>query len=242
MTTRRITLAALSAVSVIALSGGLPVAAQTAGDAPAHVFSILPVKPEALSGFLPVIRANAAASREEPGNISFDVFQNEEGGSDILLFESWKSREAHNEHLQLPHLKAVEARAGTDFSGNITSVWVSDVPGLPAHARKPIPDGATTRNVLVRLRVKPEARDTFLKAFAEVIPASRAAPGNYVFDLYQETDDPNGFFLFERWQSVAAHEAHLGQPYSKTLDEVLPGTLAQPIERYLARDAAPASR
>ncbi|MBB3808562.1 putative quinol monooxygenase [Pseudochelatococcus contaminans] len=206
---------------------------------PAHVFNILPLKPGALETFLPVMQANAKASREEPGNISFDAFQGEDGSDQILLFESWKDRAAHNAHLELPHLKAVETRAATDFSGTPTSVWVIDVPGLPGHERPSIPDAGTTRNVIVRLNVKPEARDTFINGFAEVIPQARSAPGNYIFDLYQEAENPNGFVLLERWESAAAHEAHLGQPYSQKLDGIVPDTLAQPPERYLLRDVAP---
>lgn len=233
MMTRRTALAGIAAVAILTV--GMPALAQD--STAAHVFNILPLKPDAREGFLPLMQTNARASREEAGNISFDAFESEDGRGDaLLLFESWKSRNAHNEHMQLPHLKAVETAAGSALSGTPTSIWVIDVPGLPPHARKPIPDAETTRNVVVRLRVKPEGRNAFVEGFREVIPQARSARGNYVFDLYQEAGDPNGFVLVERWQSVAAHEAHLGQAYSKKLDGIVPGTLAQPPERYLLRD------
>ncbi len=232
MITRRTALAAIAAVPALRLSG-----TASAQSAPAaHVFNILPVKPDALAGFLPVMQANAKASRSEAGNISFDVFQSEEGGNSLFLFESWKTRDAHKAHMQLPHLKAVEQKAATDVAGTPTSVWVTDVPGLPAYLRKPVPDAATTRNVIVRLWVKPEGRAAFVNGFAEVIPQSRAAPGNHAFDLFQEADDPNGFVLFERWKDVASHEKHLGQAYSKKLDGIVPGTLSRTPERHLLRD------
>lgn len=235
MITRHILIAALAAVSGVSMS--LHAFAQETSAA--HIFNILPLKAGALETFLPVMQANAEASREEAGNISFDVFQGEDGSDTLLLFESWQDRAAHSAHLELPHLKAVEARAGSDFAGTPTSVWVVDVPGLPGHERPSIPNAGSTRNVIVRLHVKPEARETFVNGFAEVIPQARSAPGNYIFDLYQETDNANGFVLLERWESVAAHEAHLGQPYSQKLDGIVPDTLAQPPERHLLRDVAP---
>lgn len=246
---RRYTLCGLAAIQMLAFISPLPAHARQqstpAADTQyteheaAHVFTILQIRPDALRDFLPVMQANAAGSRQESGNISFDVFQGEDGGDGLLLFESWNNRAAHSRHMTLPHFKAVGARENTDFTSSPVSIWVKDVPGLPGHIRKPIPNAATTRNVIVRLRVKPEQRDTFLKGFAEVIPQARSAPGNYIFELYQDVDAPNSFVLLERWQSVAAHEAHLAQPYSKKLDGIIPATLAGQPERHLLRDAAP---
>ncbi|MCG2842591.1 antibiotic biosynthesis monooxygenase [Sandaracinobacter sp. RS1-74] len=233
MITRR-TMIAAAAVPVLGLHGRL--AAQV--TAPAHVFTLLPIRADAFATFLPVMQANARASRKEPGNIAFDVFQPEDDTPTLILFESWRSRAAHAEHMTLPHLKAVEAQASASLAGQPDTVWLIDVPGLPAFVHTPVPAAATTRNVIVRLKVKPHARPTFIKAFAEVIPQARAAPGNHLFDLHQEADDGNSFLLLERWASVASHEAHLGQPYSLKLDGIVPGTLAQPPERYLLRDVA----
>lgn len=235
MITRRAAVAGLATVSTLGPSLG----ARGAQEVPAaHVFNLLPIKSNAMAAFLPVMQANAKASRLEVGNISFDVFQEESGGNSLLLFESWKSRDAHNHHMTLPHLKAVEQKAATDFGGEPVTVWVTDIAGLPGHQRKAIANAGTTRNVIVRLRVKPDARATFIQAFGEVIPQARSAPGNHVFDLYQEVDVRDAFVVFERWQDTASHESHLGQPYSKKLDGILPGALQGKPERYLLRDVA----
>lgn len=234
MITRRTAVAGMASLPVI----GLPGIAAAQQNPAVHLFNVLPIKPGAVPAFLAVMQANAKASRRESGNISFDVFQGEDGSNSLLLVESWKSRGAHDEHMTLPHLKAVEQKAATDFAGQPISIWIADVPGLPGHVRKEIPNAATTRNVVVRLRVKPDSRATFLQALADVIPPSRSAPGNHTFDLYQEADDPNRFVVFERWQDVASHEKHLAQPYSTKLDGILPATLDGKPERHLLRDVA----
>jgi Uncharacterized conserved protein len=110
---------------------------------------------------------------------------------------------------------------------------------VPPHERPEIPEAETTRNVLVRFQVEPQSRQAFVDAFAEAIPQARAAPGNHIFDLYQEADNPNGFVLLERWDSVASHMAHLGQPYSRRADSVVFSVLAAPAVDLHLSDVAP---
>lgn len=239
---RRLWLVPLAA----AASAGAPALAQQPGAdaAPVTLFNILPIKAAALTQFLPVMQANAQASRKEAGNLSFDVFQPEEGGPVLYLFERWASQPALDTHLAQPNLKAVEQRAATDFDGSATSLRLTAVQGLGAEARKPFAAGAAagSRNVIVRLAVKPDQEQTFIDALTEVTPHARRAPGNHAFELYRVEGQPQTYVLFERWDSAAAHEAHLGQDYSKRLDAVLPATLAAPVDagsRFLVKDVAP---
>ncbi|WP_061288016.1 putative quinol monooxygenase [Azotobacter vinelandii] len=214
-----------------------------AGDKPVTLFNILPLKPEAFPAFLPVMQANASASRREQGNFSFDVFQPEDGAPRLYLFERWAGQAALDKHMTQPNLKAVLQRADSDLAGEASSLRLSAVPGLGADARKPFATAAAagSRNVIVLLSVKPEREQTFLEALAEVTPHARRAPGNHAFELYAVESQPRTYLLFERWDNAASHEAHLAQDYSKRLDAVLPGTLAAPVgaaNRFLVKDVA----
>ncbi|WP_293613302.1 putative quinol monooxygenase [Ponticaulis sp.] len=89
--------------------------------------------------------------------------------------------------------------------------------------------------------MKPEYTDALIEAFLDVTPDSRGAPGNIRFDLYQAIEAPNTLVLFERWENVAAHEAHLAQDYNAPVSAVMADALEEPLSpatRILAVDAS----
>ena len=216
--------------------------AETAPEAQqVALFSILPIRADAESVFLPVMLGNVQRSREEPGAIGFDVFQPEAGGSTLYLFERWRDAAAVERHFATPNLQAVERALPAALGGEAVSLTLKEVPPYGTAQRRPPADPAASRNVIVRLQVRPEREQAFLDALAEVTPHARSAPGNAAFELYRVEDQPQHYVLFEHWDDAQSHEAHLVQPYSKALDAVLPGTLAAPIDersRFLVRDIA----
>lgn len=72
------------------------------------------------------------------------------------------------------------------------------------------PDGYVT--VLWRARAK-AGREADLKAFitAAVTP-SRNDPGNIDYEAHEVVGDPGAFVIYERWESRAHLDAHLGAP------------------------------
>ncbi|MFC3691455.1 putative quinol monooxygenase [Chenggangzhangella methanolivorans] len=230
MRTRRAFLAGAALAATIVIQFGAPARADapTTTTGEMQIFAAIPVKPQEMDGFLAVMKENVRGSRKEPGNVSFDAFQSEAGGDAIYLFERWKDRAAFETHMTLPHLKAVVAKAGTAAAGAPTERFLTETAPLRGAAPKPVANPGSSRNVAVVPHVKPQERETFLKAFAEVMPQARAAPGNLAFDLHEDMRARNVFVLFERWTDVASHEAHLGQDYSKKLDGIVPATLSRP--------------
>lgn len=235
--------ALLAGVGVLALAactqeGPAAPRDMASGAEPVLMFNTLPVRAQALDGFLPVMRANVAASRQEAGNLSFDVYQREEGGSDLFLFERWESPAALDAHMQTPHLRAVADAASTALGEPEQSVRLREI-SEPAPWREPS-DAATTRNLIVSLSVRPERREEFVAALLGTVAPSRAAPGNLVFDVYEDVNDPNTLVILERWTSVVAHEAHLTQPYNEPLNAIFEQSLAAPLAegRRLLRDVS----
>lgn len=216
------------------------VPAEPAATSQITLSSVIRLEPEAFDGFLATMRANAGHARSEPGAISFDVFQPEDGSPTLVLFERWADPAALDAHMQQPTLKAVLAALPEATSTAPTDLALAEVPPSGADSRRQPADPASSRNIIVHLSVKPEREADFLAAWAEVIPQARQAPGNAVFELYRDTAAAQRYVLLERWDSVAAHEAHLAAPYSRKLDAVLPDTLAAPIvdgeNRFVLRD------
>jgi quinol monooxygenase YgiN len=59
--------------------------------------------------FLPLMRANAAASlAEEPGCLRFDVLLPEDDPQEVFLYEVYTDAEAFAAHLAAPHFRAFD--------------------------------------------------------------------------------------------------------------------------------------
>lgn len=206
---------------------------------PLHLFVAIPLKDFAAEPMLPLMLHNVRESRKEPGNISFDAFFIDESPKTILLFESWRNDAALEAHNETMHLQGVRAAFGagdlTPPGASRTLVKMRGVAARPAYTRPNIPDPAATRNIFVHFHVLPDRRDEFIATFAAMIPQARKAPGNYIYELHQSIADPNEFVLFERWASVATHEAHLAQPYSVNARPTITACLAGPPTAYMPR-------
>lgn len=67
------------------------------------------VKPECLSDFMKAMALNFEGTRNEPGNIRFDVNQGLEDTTEIFLHEVFQDSQAHQVHLESPHFKTFMA-------------------------------------------------------------------------------------------------------------------------------------
>ncbi len=66
----------------------------------------------------------------------------------------------------------------------------------------------------VKVRVKPEARERFLKAIeVDAIGSERDEPGCLCFNVLQDRQDENVYYFFEVYQDEAALEAHRAAPH-----------------------------
>ena len=61
------------------------------------------VKPEHVDAFLAATLDNARNTRTEPGNIRFDVIQNEDDPTRFMLYEVYTSKDGFLAHQQTPH-------------------------------------------------------------------------------------------------------------------------------------------
>lgn len=92
----------------------------------------------------------------------------------------------------------------------------------------------------VTLQVKPEHAAEFIEvARYDAQHSVKDEPGCLRFDVAQDQDDPNRFYLYEVYRDEAAFEAHRQTPHFKVYLEKSRQMLAGTPERRLGRNIAP---
>lgn len=61
------------------------------------------VKPEYVDQFIAATQDNHIHTRQEPGNVRFDVLQAEDDPSRFFLYEVYRTKEDFTRHQQTPH-------------------------------------------------------------------------------------------------------------------------------------------
>jgi (4S)-4-hydroxy-5-phosphonooxypentane-2,3-dione isomerase len=61
------------------------------------------VKPEQTAGFIQATLDNARHTRQEPGNVRFDVLQAEDDPARFLLYEAYRTKDDFARHQQTEH-------------------------------------------------------------------------------------------------------------------------------------------
>ena len=66
----------------------------------------------------------------------------------------------------------------------------------------------------VKVRVKPEGRERFLKAIeVDAVGSERDEPGCMRFNVLHDQQDPNVYYFYEVYRDEAALEAHRAAPH-----------------------------
>ena len=70
------------------------------------------------------IMARVAPTRSEAGCINYDLHQSSDDKRMLMLYENWVSKQALDEHLQMPYLQSLIAAADDLFSEPIEiTLW-----------------------------------------------------------------------------------------------------------------------
>lgn len=85
------------------------------------------VKPNAIEAFKTATHANAAASRQEPGVIRFDVLQQTDEPTRFLLVEIYRDTEANLAHKETTHYPVWRDTVASLMAEPRTSVKYTDV-------------------------------------------------------------------------------------------------------------------
>jgi quinol monooxygenase YgiN len=75
------------------------------------VVALFRAKPGKEEAIRQAIEAVIAPTRAEPGCINYDLHQSTEDPSVLMLYENWNSKKDLDEHLAMPYLKGLLAKA-----------------------------------------------------------------------------------------------------------------------------------
>ncbi|HKS89027.1 MAG TPA: putative quinol monooxygenase, partial [Stellaceae bacterium] len=68
--------------------------------------------------------------------------------------------------------------------------------------------------LVVKVRIKPEARERFLKAIeVDALGSEKDEPGCLRFNVLQDQQNPNVYYFYEVYRDEAAIEAHRAAPH-----------------------------
>ena len=75
------------------------------------------IHPEYVDQYLEATLANAQATRQEPGNIRFDLLRDADDSCCFFLYEAYLNREAQQAHLSSTHFTTWKETVQDMFSG-----------------------------------------------------------------------------------------------------------------------------
>lgn len=190
--------------SLIVCCAVLPAARAADADV-AYIVSYIETAPAAAANAAATARAFGKASRQEPGNLRFEVLQRIGQLNHFAILEAWKDKEAHAAH-------AVSART-KEFRDKLEALLRSPYDERPHVALSvgPVqagPVGAGAVYVVTHVDVVPPSKDVAIGMIKQLSEASRADKGNARFEGLTQISRPNHSTVVEIWQSHAALDEH----------------------------------
>ncbi|MCW2570550.1 MAG: antibiotic biosynthesis monooxygenase [Frankiales bacterium] len=81
--------------------------------------------------------------------------------------------------------------------------------------------------IVVKFPVRPDHAENWLSLVADFTAATRAEPGNILFEWSRSAEDSNDFILVEAFRDAAAGAAHVGSDHFKAAMASLPAAIAR---------------
>jgi quinol monooxygenase YgiN len=87
--------------------------------------------------------------------------------------------------------------------------------------------------LIVKFQVKSDQIELFTQRLIRQTELSRQESGCVIFNVHQSNQNPQTFWLYEKWQDQAALDFHFAQSYTKELFEFFKTSLETPVEAGL---------
>lgn len=95
-------------------------------------------------------------------------------------------------------------------------------------AKANVSDPTKPFTLVVLVTVKEGQGQQFEKLFQPALKATRKEKGCIAYDLNRDLKEATKYYVYERWQSLAALEQHMETEHIKTLLAQIPDVLANP--------------
>ena len=84
-----------------------------------NVVATIPARPEAVDEVRSALLELVAATRQEPGCLSYELFESAAAPGTFVTLERWTGQDALDEHMRTPHIAAALAAAEGRLAGDI---------------------------------------------------------------------------------------------------------------------------
>jgi quinol monooxygenase YgiN len=207
------------------MAAGAPTA--MAQDAVVYGATYVEVAPGAISQATALIKALAAASRKEDGNLRFQVVQEHDRSNRFAVIEAWKDQASFDAHRK--------GKAYGEFNEKLVAIRTAPPDERVHNALAPAPGGlpAPSRGsvwVVTHVDVPPPSKDACIGELKTLAEASRKDAGNLAFGVVQQTNRPNHFTVVEVWQDQKAFDAHAVAEHTKRFRAALGPMLGAPYD------------
>jgi quinol monooxygenase YgiN len=96
--------------------------------------------------------------------------------------------------------------------------WADEKPNpIVAQVKAELKHPTKPFTMLVFIHVKEGSEEKFEAAFAKAIAGTRKEKGNLAYQLNRDARKPGHYVVYERWQNLAALDAHMNTPHIKAL-------------------------
>jgi quinol monooxygenase YgiN len=211
---------------ILMLAAALLPAGAAAQEAIVYGATYVEVAPGATSQGIELLKALAAASRKEDGNLRFQVVQERQRPNRFVVIEAWKDQAAFDGHRK--------GKPYAEFNEKLASIRNAPPDervhsALAAAATMP---GSTHGAiwVITHVDVPPPSKDACIAELKTLTDASRKDSGSLMFEVVQQTNRPNHFTVVEIWKDAKAFDAHGTADHTRRFRANLGPMLGAPYE------------
>jgi quinol monooxygenase YgiN len=151
-------------------------------------------------------------TREEPGNISYDVHRLKTNPAALYVLGNWVDQSALEAHFASAHVRSnLTERAARELVAPYT-LWRAQMlsaPDTDPDRARPMGDSPAQVTLVPFFAVKRGEETTVGRCHLDMVGLTRAEPGCLGYDLYQSVDDPSLMFLYENWTDQSALDKHM---------------------------------
>ena len=188
---------------------------------PLRLNCLVSVAPENRAEYIEVALAHVEASRQDEGNIAFDLLGSTTDSSSLLIFETWKDQAALDAHTVAEH-----SQASKKLTGVLASTIIQKV---QAEAE---PEGESVIRVNCPTKVPAENCDSLITIFNEMTACSLKDEGNISYCLYRSLTDSTSFVVLETWKDQESLDKHFEAEHFKRLVPQINAIAEQTVEVY----------
>ena len=199
------------------------------GQASVFAIAYIEIKPSSSSQAEKLLRAYAAESRAESGNLRFQVLQRIGRPNHFAILDAWENLQAQDDHSATTHTKT--------FRDSLETLLYS-----PYDERRSTPTMGTSATggegeiyVLTHVDLAGRGREDGMALVETLVTTSREDAGAIDIGVIIQDSRTNHMTVFEVWSSAADQEAHMSAEHTIQVRVELLSRIGSPYDERIYR-------